>query len=368
MKQSFFYLMSAFIIMMSSCSNESESESEFGISPKSKIPVIGEGVIIDFMNMHDGDKMLILYTEDEGKTYMADYQATKIGEYLWMDSNFKDPEENNQEVTQHQINKCLDIYRIDTMAYTITVSEFNKYFGQYYSRDMIERMDRVGNMHESPAGVDNGKWKLPSAAAFRQLFAMCGDASERAVRTTLCYKVGEIPIMRESKNTFWIDRGNTNKYGFNLVYSGGRCHNDEFPWGTCHGPGDCYEYLGNRGDLYTFYGAVMYPADNGVTAKIHDYPDTRDSKIWAWLPVRWCRRLTPQELGYELFVNKERTDIQKLEADATPPSGYEVLPDGYLRGFYVQYILNNPNPSVTVSQLREMEKNLEEVRRGTPLT
>jgi len=323
---------------------------------------------IDFKNMQDGETIAITYSENKGKNSIQEYRAVKIGEYLWMNSNFTDPVERGHDITQHQINKCLSIYEIDTTIYPVTVNEFNKYFGQYYSRSMIERISGIGNMYEGEHRLDNGKWDLPKAAAFRQLFGMCGNASEHDVRTTLCYKTGEIPIMRTTKNAFWIDNNNTNKYGFNLVYSGGRCHANKFPWGVCLNPGNCQQYLGNLGDLYTFYGAVMYPAAGGITVKISDFPDTREGKIWAWLPVRWSRRLTAKELGYELYTNKERNVIIELSSEETSPNGYEILPDGYLRGFYLQYILNNPNPVMTVPQLREMEKNLEEIKRGTPLS
>jgi len=352
-----------FILFMISC-----SASPYMAAYPEPDPEPEEKPPIDFENMEDGEKIPIQYTEDGGKIILKDYKATKIGEYLWMDSNFNYPVESGHGVTQHQINKCLDIYRIDTTKYTVTPEQFNKYFGHYYSRARIEYMEGAGYMFEGSNRLDNGKWGMPTAAAFRQLWAMCGDASERAVRTALCYRIGEIPIMKHVTNGFWIESANTNKYGFNLVYSGGRCHNNDFPWGTCHGPGDCYQFYGKKGDLYTFYGAVMYPAAGSVTAKLHDFPDTRDGKIWAWLPLRWCRRLTPVELGYELYVDKARSDIKKLKLGVKPPAGYEVLPDGYLRGFYVQFILDKANPIFTVSQLRTMEKNLEEVKRGTPLT
>lgn len=362
MKRLFCYLTTCITIlfMSYSCTDDASVDSPEGEKPPTEKPKI------DFSDMKSGEKIPIFYSEDNGKSYTGEYKAVRIGEYLWMDKNFEAIDEN--KITQHQINKGLDIYEIDTTSYSITVQEFKKYFGDYLSRDKLERMSSAGNMYESNYKVNSGKWNLPSSADFRQLFAMCGNGSEGAVRRTLSYKVGEISIMKKTKNAFWIDDNNTNKYGFNLVYTGGRCHNDDFPWWICYGVNDCTSHLGKKGDLYTFYAAVMYPTLDAKTAKIHDYPDTRDGKIWAWLPVRWCRKLTDEELGYKLYVNKDRTDIIKLDLDKKAPSGYEILPKGYLRGFYVQYILENPNPTKTVSELRNMELNLPEVKYGTKPT
>lgn len=363
MGKTFYYIIicTAFLGFIS-CSDETSVES--GTSPEE--PTVKPP--IDFGDMENGDKIPIYYSENGGKTYIAEYKAVRIGEYLWMDCNFTIKKNTWNKATKHQINKGLNIYEIDTTKYSISVADLEKYFGQYYSRAELEQMVTAGNMFEGKDKINSGKWSLPTTAAFRQLFAMCGDASEPAVRTTLCYKVGQIPIAKKAKNVFWVQDANTNKYGFNLVYSGGRCHSNNFPWWICYGVNDCVSFSGNQGDLYTFYAAVMYPTLDAKTAKIHDYPDTREGKIWAWLPMRWCRKLTDKELGYKLYVNKDRTDILKLGLGENPPSGYEVLKDGYLRGFYVQFMLDNPKSTYTVSMLRQMEKQLPEVRYGTPLT
>jgi hypothetical protein len=87
---------------------------------------------------------------------------------------------------------------------------------------------------------------------------------------------------------------------------------------------------------------------------IHDYPDTSRGKEWLWKPVRWCRRLTDSELGYRLYINNERTDIKKMEPNSIAPRGYHALEKGYLRGFYVQFILGKENPEKTVAEIIKM--------------
>ena len=74
--------------------------------------------------------------------------------------------------------------------------------------------------------------------------------------------------------------------------------------------------------------------------------------------VRWCKPLSDKELGYRLYINAEKTDIKKLGIDETEPAGYSELPHGYLRGFYVQYILDKPNSKVTVADIVQYEKNV----------
>jgi hypothetical protein len=76
--------------------------------------------------------------------------------------------------------------------------------------------------------------------------------------------------------------------------------------------------------------------------------------------VRWCRRLSDIELGYKLYINANQTDIKKLDLDTPPPSGYKELPHGYVRGFYVQYILNSPKSTVTVSKIVDYARNVED--------
>lgn len=325
----------------------------------------GNGSSFDFSAMHDRDILPIYYSEDEGRSFPVRYEAVKIGEYLWMNSNFTAPVEAGHGVTQEQINTGLEVYRINTQKYKLTPDDLNKYFGQYYTLDEIFQMNAVGNMYEGDDKVERGKWGLPTRKDFQQLFAMCGNGNESDVRTTLVYKLNEIPIVQETENIFWMNGHNTNRYGFNLLYGGERAHNDGFSWQTCFDyPNDCNEYTSKKGDFVIFYATAAFPTGDNGTVILHDYPDTSRGKEWAWKPVRWTRRLTDKELGYKLYVNADRSDIVKLGIENASPTGYEELPNGYLRGFYVQYILNNPNPAKTVKELRQMELNITEVMHG----
>lgn len=78
--------------------------------------------------------------------------------------------------------------------------------------------------------------------------------------------------------------------------------------------------------------------------------------------VRWCRPLTDNELGYKLYINSDLTDVKKLGLNTPPPSGYIEFPHGYMRGFYVQYILDKPGSKITVADIvryaRQVEDNL----------
>jgi uncharacterized protein (TIGR02145 family) len=356
------------ILLGTGCSSSSpltENVVDPNVEGSDKIEEMPNDTPPMFQVMEDGDKMPIYYSENKGASFIHKYNAVRIGEYLWMNGNFINPINDKYAVNQHQINFGLDVYRIDTLDYKLTPQDVNKYIGQYYSLDQISHMQQVGNMYEEDKKINRGKWGLPSKPDFRQLFAMCGDAQDHNVRFALCHKIGDTPLMKETKNIFWLTRHNTNKYGFNLIYAGQRAHNNGYNWGVCHmGNNDCHQYNSKRGDFVLFYGATVYPSSDLGTVIMHDYPDTKRGKEWALKPMRWCRKLTDKELGYKLYVNKERTDIIKLELTESPPNGYEILPNGYLRGFYVQYILDNPSPIKTVSDLRKMELAIPDVMHG----
>lgn len=120
------------------------------------------------------------------------------------------------------------------------------------------------------------------------------------------------------------------------------------------------------------------------------------------MTIRWCRALTDEELGYKLYINRDMSpkksagkdyflifneisgersgsrditgeelllndvrmgrvspssiSIIKLGLNEAQPKGYYELPRGYIRGFYVQYILNNPSPKKTVSEIIDIAK------------
>lgn len=295
---------------------------------------------------------IAIYYEDHVFQQKWQYEAVRIGEYYWMNSNFYHYIEN--PVTQAQIDKCLTNLRINPKEYQVNIDDFNRYFGGYYSRGYIEHMFGNGFVYEGEEKVLNRGWNLPYSEDFQQLFAMCGDGTEPYVRTALSCKPGDNPI---AKLSYWFGSLNTNKYGFNLTPGGARFHAGD-RWGTCFGNNDCPTFEADPGDFYGLLMMARWAGNASKTITIHDYPDPNEGKLFHLLNVRWCRKLTDDELGYKLYINKAQTDIIKRNPIQQAPAGYTELPKGYLRGFYVQYILDNPQPVKTVAELVQMTKGL----------
>ena len=184
---------------------------------------------------------------------------------------------------------------------------------------------------------------------------MCGNGSEQDVRLSLTVKAGENPISILGL-TYWFGPNNTNKYGFNLMPGGARFNGPQV-WELKHNhEGTDNESINvSTGDFYGFTQAAMWQTWDGKVS-IDDYPHGDIGKTWHWMPIRWCRKLTDEELGYKLYINQTQTDIKKLSLTDSIPEGYQELPNGYIRGFYVQFIMNNPNPQKTVSDIVAMAK------------
>ena len=286
----------------------------------------------------------------------TNYNAVRIGEYLWMDSNIN--HYAGEPFNKEDINLILKRYRIDTtLLKNVTAQELNKYCGPYYNRERFEYLENrdICVVYEGKNKVLTSGWGAPSNNDVRQLFAMCGNATEQDVRTMLTVKAGSNPVAKPGL-TYWFGPNNTNKYRLNLMPSGARFNGDQV-WKLHHTLTDV-EYINvDKGDFYGFTQAVIIPTWDG-RASIDDYPHTDPIKYWHWMPVRWCRKLTAIELGYRLFINKAQNEIIKLPPNASAPNGYSELQNGYIRGFYVQFILNNPNPQKTVQQIVSMAKNL----------
>ncbi len=284
------------------------------------------------------------------------YNAVRIGEYLWMDSNIK--QYPGMPFTKADIDRILTIYRIDPAPYaSVTVADIEKYCGPYYDRTRFEYLEDRSkhSIYEGTKNVLRNEWGAPSSNDVRQLFAMCGNATEAEVRTALTVKAGSNPAAK-ANFTYWFGPNNTNKYRLNIMPSGARFNGPQV-WKLNHTLNDV-EYINvETGDFYAFTQAFVIPTWDG-RGYIDDYPHADQIKSWHWMPVRWCRKLTPKELGYKLYINQEQTDIKKLTLTDAVPTGYSELPNGYLRGFYVQFILDNPNPQRTVVQIVAMAKPL----------
>lgn len=287
----------------------------------------------------------------------AIYNAVRIGEYLWMDSNISLYE--GEPFTKQDINLILTRYRIDsTLLKNVSVADINKHCGPYYNRERFEYLQDRNKcvIYEGEGKRLTKGWGAPSNNDCRQLFAMCGNATEEEVRLALAAKAGDNPVAIPGL-TYWFSKKNTNKYRLNLMPAGARFNGSQV-WKLVHNSAatDVDYFNIKTGDFYAFVEAIVIPTWDGRAA-IDDYPHADAGKTWHWMPVRWCRKLTAQELGYRLYINKEQTEILKTSPTSSAPEDYDELPNGYLRGFYIQFILNNPNPTKTIREIVEMSEN-----------
>lgn len=304
----------------------------------------------------ENDSTIPLIFYDSFANTSAEYKAVKIGEYLWMNSNINHCP--GQSFTKSDIELILTRYRMNPLALkNISIEDINKYCGPYYDRNRFEYLEDKSKcvIYEGKDKILTNSWSSASTKDFQQLFAMCGNGSEQDVRLSLTVKAGENPISI-SGLTYWFGPNNTNKYGFNLMPGGARFNGPQV-WELKHNhEGTDNESINvSTGDFYGFTQAAMWQTWDGKVS-IDDYPHGDVGKTWHWMPIRWCRKLTDEELGYKLYINQTQTDIKKLSLTNSIPEGYQELPNGYIRGFYVQFIMNNPNPQKTVSDIVAMAK------------
>ncbi|SHF41823.1 hypothetical protein [Dysgonomonas macrotermitis] len=288
----------------------------------------------------------------------AYYYAVKIGEYYWMDSNIN--HYSGQAMSRSQIDLALTRYRLNPSKYNVSIQNINKYFGPYYDRIDYEYIEGNRNNYQITEDgnlITAGLWGSPSNAEVAQLFAMCGNGSENSVRTALACKPGSNPAAINNY-TYWFTSTNTNKFGFNLMPGGARFNGDQ-QWKLEHNHNqDDYEIFNvATGDFYGFLQAAVILTWNGRVT-IDDYIKFDTVKSWHWMSIRWCRKLTNAELGYRLYIDQAQSDIVKLGLNTSPPNGYTELPNGALRGFYVQYIIEGANPDMTVPQMVTLAKSL----------
>lgn len=309
------------------------------------------------------------YTQDGGKIFYS-YKGVRIGEYYWINNNFNhevprnwgnlEGWENEYPITQARLDKYLPCARLQVSQYQIDINDFKKYYGIYYNRQSVDYMTRNGKMYEDNSKEPSANWQLPSATDYQQLFAMCPFLNpdnktlhEWDVRIALAPKENKNPLAFNLYDpaggpyrTYWFMTGDkTDLYDFNLMPGGAKL-NGSVGWNN--GLDD--PHPGVIGDIYhLFYTAGFHTKESNIY--LHDYLDTKNSFSYHWYNVRWCRPLTDIELGYKLYVNYSLKDIKKLDLNEQAPQGYSELPKGYLRGFYVQYILGNDNPVYSVSDL-----------------
>lgn len=333
------------LVIFMSCSDDTFNESNEPTPPPTPTPTPIEV-----------DSIIPLIFYDSFANISADYKAVKIGEYLWMNSNINHCP--GQSFTKSDIELILTRYRMNPLALkNISIEDINKYCGPYYDRNRFEYLEDKSKcvIYEGKDKILTNSWSSASTKDFQQLFAMCGNGSEQDVRLSLTVKAGENPISI-SGLTYWFGPNNTNKYGFNLMPGGARFNGPQV-WELKHNhEGTDNESINvSTGDFYGFTQAAMWQTWDGKVS-IDDYPHGDVGKTWHWMPIRWCRKLTDEELGYKLYINQTQTDIKKLSLTNSIPEGYQELPNGYIRGFYVQFIMNNPNPQKTVSDIVAMAK------------
>lgn len=330
------------------------------------------------------EEQTLQFINYQGLINLGEYNAVRIGEYYWIDRNFThtikkgNGFENDVPITQNILNRYLERVRIDPQYYQLSnITNFEKYYGRYYSYPSIEYMNKYCFMADENGNKIEG-WRLPFPADYRQLFAMSPfntshdathtNLNERDVRFALSSMNGENPLAfniyqgNSPYKVYWFEKS-TNIYGFNMMPGGARL-NGNGRWCNGLGPnGGCYDD-GLRGDIYHLFYTVYLSVQNTNNTLgyvgIHDYITSKEYESYHYLNVRWCRPLTDIELGYKLYINKEKTDIKKLGLKDSPPKGYTELPRGYTRGFYVQYILNDPNTKLTVSDIINYAKSVQD--------
>lgn len=307
-----------------------------------------------------GDKMDIHFY-DPIRSESATYETVRIGEYLWTTSNINHYPTNTILKNRDQIDLAITRYRMDVDEYNVSTENINKYFGPYYTYSEYEQIEGNRNRYEITEANDQlapkGAWGTPSNADVSQLFAMCGNGSEQDVRTCLTAKVGDNPAVIFNY-TYWFSGLNKNKYGINLMPGGAR-FNDKQIWKLEHNHNLTDSEIFNivPGDFYGFLqSTVIKTWDGRVT--IDDYIKIDTNKSWHWTAIRWCRKLTDEELGYKLYVNSNQTDIKMLDITEKSPTGYTELKNGAFRGFYIQNIIEGANPSMSISEMKELARKL----------
>lgn len=271
------------------------------------------------------------------------YDVVRIGEYLWINNNLYGDGKEGYNITREDINTQLGYWGHKESDYPVDMKDVHRYFGQYFTPDYIfgtlaDKSKTV--ICEENSTTPNQAWGIPSVNAFRQLFTMCGTGHDVEVRNALAARRYDNPAARSvivpwtvpGSNTDFFDNGNTNRYGFNLMPGASvRLDSDSQPIEVQY--------------LFWFAGMAAIDTDNDnrpMTASFA-YVGQFRPRIRATLPhlqnVRFCRRLTDEELGYKLYIDKEQTNIIKLSLTEIPPSGYEELPNGSMRGTFVQHNL-----------------------------
>ena len=296
------------------------------------------------------DVIPLIYSSDDLTTEYP-YEGVRIGEYYWMNSNFHSPIVSPP--TQDQLITIMQKKGLDPTYYDVNMDDFRRYYGEYYSRYVLESMYSNGKIYEGEGKIMKD-WSLPSATAFEQLFAMCGDGSNADVRKYLGCKEGENPIAYSFIGMQWF-ANNTNEYGFNMTPGGARAHSS----------GDFGSGIGylSYGDFYDLFDMSRFVADGAQTITIKDGHARVTEKLWHLLNMRWCRKLTTEELGYRLFINVRDYNESKDFLAGLNSSGINIIKVNLNETQRTEGSGNNT--AMSIQEMVSRTKELKDVRTTT---
>ena len=312
--------------------------------------------------------MNVRYSHD-GKTFV-DYHAVRIGEYYWIDKNFhhKVPQSTNSEygrqgienltpTTQARLDKYMPAAELRAQDYQVNIADFDYQYGNYYDWTSVDFMMKNAKIYSGNT-VFSG-WKFPSYQDFKQLFGMASPNKTIRISGDPLYEtlapIGGTSSLffnfenysKPGRKVYWFSNTNTNKLKFNLMPTGFKMHVAGTWNNGVNGP-----HSAEAGDFASlFYTSYFWLGEYRKIAIVHEAISFPSTNMYSLMPARMCRRLTDEELGYKLYVNMEKKDIVKLSLTDTPSVGYSELETGYLRGFYVDKILDKINPEFTVAEL-----------------
>lgn len=355
------------------------------------------------------------------KIESKEYGIVRIGEYYWMNRNASNKkathwhlngdwgyvwEEVGQNLpTQAQLDKYMenmqlpkDQFQIENMG-AWNANEFNENYGAYYYGNSIygNWINQFVESIETAFNIQTfSGWRLPAIDDFKQLFGMVAPDVISLSTTQIRYQLGPLnknhpetktkswltnsmAYNMESNNgnkVYWFE-GNNNRYGFNLMPNGGRSNKswmytpDTRPaWALS--PGDFFQLFYSAkfavkqlkeigGVPGPNYAASLDISQDYITFNPEKVGTNVKDKVYeTWYGVRYCKRLSPDELGYEIYYipGKDNANLPDYDEplvyiawkDANgqiPPAkskNYKILPEGYFRGFFTQYEIYEKNP------------------------
>ncbi len=346
----------------------------------------------------DKDKELTFTYNNVSKKY----QGVKVGEYIWMNANLHNDYSNSiaLSTTKEKIQKWYSNNIVQGVGDNVDIKSFNQYYGLYYKSGIANNLISQGQISEN--GIINKAWKLPSSGDILQLIAMCGNATLGEVRQYLSKAVDDTKITGIVGASYWFasitmpyaswlisetdgySSQNLNKYQLNFMPTGMRATSSGVGY-TTGNDGKVIQFPYDFGDFLYLNLAIYLKASDGVFM-LDDIPRMSYNKYdYNYYPVRFCRPLTDQELGYKLYINQNMSSldgvsgeeillddirsgrldpakviVKKLGLSESIPQGYCELPRGYIRGFYVQYVIDRPegNQKTIASILNIAKKNI----------